>query len=104
MAIRKSSGDVFKDLCFDQVESGNLRVRVFLMSKIAQWIRENGYTQQQAAEELGTTQSRISDLMTGKINKFTVDNLLSMLSLMGFDMEPVETPTRSSLVLTERAA
>jgi predicted XRE-type DNA-binding protein len=104
MAIHKSSGDVFKDLGFDQAESGNLRVRAFLMGKITQWIRDNGYTQQQAAEELGITQSRISDLMTGKINKFTVDNLLSMLSLMGFDMQPVETRTHSSLVLTERAA
>ena len=104
MAIQKSSGNVFKDLGFDRAEAGNLRVRSFLMSKISQWIKEQGYTQQQAAKELGITQSRVSDLMTGKIHKFTVDNLLAMLSLMGFDMEPVETRTRSSLVLTERAA
>ena len=104
MAIQKSSGNVFTDLGFDQAEAGNLRVRSFLMSKITQWVKDNGYIQQQAAEELGITQSRISDLMTGKIHRFTVDNLLAMLSIIGFDLEPVETQSGSSLVLVERVA
>jgi len=42
--------------------------------------------------------------MTGKIYKFTVDNLLAMLSMIGFDFEPVETRTHSTLVMTERVA
>jgi len=56
MAIKKSSGDVFKDLGFESPEAGNLRVRSYLMAKLTQWVRENGYTQTQAAEELGITQ------------------------------------------------
>ena len=63
--------------------AGNLRVRAYLMSKLTKWVRENAYKQTEAAEELGITQSRVSDLMTGKIQKFTVDNLLSMLSIIG---------------------
>jgi len=104
VAIRQSSGDIFKDLGFEAPEAGNLRVRSYLMAKLTQWIRENAYTQSQAAEELGITQSRVSDLMTGKIHKFTVDNLLAMLSMIGFDFEPVETSNGSTLVMTERAA
>lgn len=104
MAIQKSSGDVFKDLGFDAPEAGNLRVRAYLMAKLTKWVRENAYKQSEAAEELGITQSRVSDLMTGKIQKFTVDNLLSMLSMIGFDFEPVESETQSLLIMTERAA
>lgn len=104
MAIKKSSGNVFKDLGFEAPEAGNLLVRSYLMVKLTEWVQENGYTQNQAAEELGITQSRVSDLMTGKIQKFTVDNLLAMLSMIGFDFEPVESKTKSTLVMTERAA
>jgi predicted XRE-type DNA-binding protein len=104
MAIKKSSGDLFEDLGLSAPEAGNLRVRAWLMAKISRWINENGYKQKQAAEVLGITQSRVSDLMTGKIQKFTVDNLLTMMSVIGYEIEPVESGTASSLVLTERAA
>lgn len=104
MAIQKSSGDVFKDLGFAAPEAANLRVRAFLMGKLSDWIQAHAYKQREAAEFLGITQSRVSDLMTGKIQKFTVDNLLTMLSMVGYDFEPVETKAKSSLVLKERAA
>lgn len=104
MTIQKSSGDVFKDLGFDAPEAANLRVRAFLMNKLSEWIKVRSYKQKEAAEILGVTQSRVSDLMTGKIQKFTVDNLLTMLSTVGYDFEPVETKAKSSLVIKERAA
>lgn len=104
MAIQKSSGDVFKDIGFTAPLAANLRVRAFLMNKLSAWIKAHAYKQKEAAEILGVTQSRVSDLMTGKIQKFTVDNLLTMLSLVGYEFEPVETKARSSLDIKKRAA
>ena len=104
MAIKKSSGDVFKDLGFATSEAANLRVRAFLMSKLTEWIKDNEFKQKDAAEILGVTQSRVSDIMTGKIQKFTVDNLLNMLSTAGFDFVPVETKAKTSLIMKVRAA
>jgi predicted XRE-type DNA-binding protein len=42
-------------------------------------IRERGITQAEAAEELGTTQGRISELMNGKIQAFNIDALTNIL-------------------------
>ena len=97
MAIHKSTGNVFEDLGFNEAEAENLRLRSFLMSKISFWIQENGLTQKQASQALGVTQSRISDIATGKIHKFTVDSLMYLLGVTGVSFKPKETKTRTVL-------
>jgi predicted XRE-type DNA-binding protein len=97
MAIHESTGNVFEDLGFSATEAENLRLRSFLMSKIAFWIQENGLTQKQASQTLGVTQSRISDIVTGKIHKFTVDSLMYLLGTTGVSFQPKETKTRTTL-------
>lgn len=101
MAIHESSGNVFDDLGFDAPESMNLRVRSLLMMRISRWIEVNEFTQKEAAIELDVSQSRISDLMTGKIQKFTVDNLLNLFSAIGGSLEPKETRTSTTLKLID---
>jgi predicted XRE-type DNA-binding protein len=50
-------------------------------------IEQQGWTQIEAAEKLGVTQPRISNLINGKIDKFTLDMLFSMLDQLGFKAE-----------------
>lgn len=97
MAIQKSTGNVFKDLGFTEPEAENLIMRSFFMNKIAFWISENELTQKEASQHLGITQSRVSDIKTGKIHKFTVDNLMLLLGKTGVSFHPKETRTRTSL-------
>ncbi len=47
-------------------------------------IEQEGWTQKQAAEILGVSQPRISDIVNGKIDKFTLDVLFSILDKLGF--------------------
>lgn len=47
-------------------------------------IRQRGWNQAEAATRLGLTQPRISDLMNGKIEKFTLDAMFDMLDTLGF--------------------
>jgi predicted XRE-type DNA-binding protein len=47
-------------------------------------IEDRGWTQSEAAEILGVNQPRISDVVNGKIDKFTLDGLFSMLDNLGF--------------------
>lgn len=47
-------------------------------------IDREGWTQKEAAEKLCVTQPCISDVVNGKINKFTLDVLFSMLDKLGF--------------------
>ncbi|MEK6813242.1 MAG: XRE family transcriptional regulator [Nitrospirota bacterium] len=81
--MTRSSGNVFKDLGFEREEAENLRVRAELMAEIEKYIRRKGMTQAEAAKSLGVTQPRISDLMRGKIDVFSVDTLIAMLAQIG---------------------
>ena len=82
-AVEKSSGNVFVDLGFPKDEAVNIIARLQLMAQIEDFIKERGWTQQQAAQVLGITQSRVSELMTSHSEKFTVDKLMSLLDRLG---------------------
>jgi predicted XRE-type DNA-binding protein len=46
-------------------------------------IERRKWTQAQAAEALGISQSRVSDLIRGKCDKFSVGKLLTLASRVG---------------------
>jgi predicted XRE-type DNA-binding protein len=77
--IIESSGNVFVDLGFPKAEAENLLARTVFMAEIKKVIRENEWTQVEAAQRLGVSQPRISDLMHGRIEKFSVDMLMKWL-------------------------
>ncbi|HEY2414459.1 MAG TPA: helix-turn-helix transcriptional regulator [Pirellulaceae bacterium] len=83
MRIERSSGNVFRDLGFTDSEAENLRIRADLMISLSKLIDDRGLTQGQAAKLLGVTQPRISALVRGKIQLFSVDSLMEMLGRTG---------------------
>ncbi|OHV03815.1 hypothetical protein C1Y40_05231 [Mycobacterium talmoniae] len=85
---------VFYDLTDSPDEAANLTARGLLMIAIEQRIREAGWTQNEAAARLHVTQPRVSDLLNGKISKFSLDALVNMLAPVGltFDVRPLEHP------------
>lgn len=89
MAIKmqRSSGNVFRDLGFPAVEAENLRVRADLMIALSRLIRARGLTQAAAARLFGVSQPRVSDLVRGKIGRFSVDTLIAMLGNAGIQVE-----------------
>ena len=64
-------------------EAANLRVRSELMDKIAELITANGWTQVEAAAQCGLTQPRISDLLRGRISRFSLDALVNIAAALG---------------------
>lgn len=82
-----SSGNVFEDLGFSKEEAENLKVRSVLMAGIRRIIAEEGITQTEAAERFGVTQPRVSDLVRGKIELFSIDALINMLAAAGHQVE-----------------
>ena len=81
--IQRSKRNVFRDLGFDIDESENLRIRSDLMIELSELIQNKGWTQVQAAELMGVSQPRISDLVRGKIDRFSIDSLIAMLGSAG---------------------
>jgi predicted XRE-type DNA-binding protein len=74
----KSSGNVLIDLGFDQDEAAVLQMRASLMSDLRLYIEKRKLTQAQAAKRLGLAQSRVSDLVRGKWDKFSLEMLITL--------------------------
>ena len=81
--IRRSSGNVFRDLGFPGEEAENLKIRTDLMIQLSKVIQARRLTQAEAADLFGVTQPRVSDLVRGKIDRFSVDTLVAMLGHAG---------------------
>lgn len=81
--ITRSTGNVFEDLGFPSEEAANLEVRSTLMGSIRSIIEHEGLTQARAAKLFGVTQPRVSDLVRGKIELFSIDALVNMLASAG---------------------
>lgn len=81
--VTPADGNVFEDLGFDKEEAVNLKLRSDLAVSIVRFIRENELTQTEAAEAFGVTQPEISLLNNAKIDDFTIDRLVNMLSRVG---------------------
>lgn len=94
-AITKSSGDVFRNLGFSAAEARNLRIRSELLTALRKLIEKEGLTQADAAKRFKVSQPRISDLMRGKISRFSLDTLVNMLTDAGMDVAvKIRHPTR----------
>ena len=72
--------------------AASIRARSGLMISLTEVIRQQGMTQAQAAVFFGVTQPRISDLMRGKVNLFSLDTLIDMAATAG--MGPVVKVSR----------
>jgi len=89
---QRSSGNVFRDLGFGPDEAGNLRVRADLMIALSKLIEDRGLTQVKAAKLFGVSQPRVSDLVRGKIERFSVDTLIAMLGAAGMQVTVTTRP------------
>lgn len=77
-SVTKSSGNVFLDLGFDKEEAELLQLRATLMSDLRKYVKDNELTQEKAAALFGIAQSRVSDLIRGKWEKFSLEMLISL--------------------------
>jgi predicted XRE-type DNA-binding protein len=68
-------------------EAEAMKLRPSLMMALKDHIAREKLTQKAAAEVFGVTQPRISDLMRGKINLFSLDMLVNMLATAGLHVE-----------------
>jgi predicted XRE-type DNA-binding protein len=82
-------------------EAASMRARSDLMRNLAEVIRQQGMTQAQAAALFGVTQPRVSDLVRGKVNLFSLDTLIDMAATAG--MVPTVKVSMPKAVSAKRA-
>lgn len=71
------------DLGFDPAEAAVLQIRSNLMSDLRLYIENHKLTQSEAAKRLGIAQSRVSDLVRGKWDKFSLEMLIMLEARLG---------------------
>lgn len=79
----KTNKNVFKDVGFDDAEAANLEARARLMVLLEKEIKRLKLTQTQVAKGLGVKPPRVSELLHGKIEKFSLDLLVVYLARLG---------------------
>jgi predicted XRE-type DNA-binding protein len=80
-AVTPSSGNVFADLGVP--DAGIALAKANLAHRICTVIADRKLTQTKAAEALGLTQPKVSDLVRGKLDGFSVDRLFKLLNKLG---------------------
>ena len=92
--VHRSTGNVFRDVGFPPGEAENLRVRSELMIQVRRILESRKLTQAAAAKLFGVTQPRISDLVRGRIELFSIDGLINMLAHAGVQVSVVVKRSR----------
>ena len=85
--LLESCGNVFLNLGFSPEEATILAMRSQLMGELRIKIRDMEWTQAEAAQVLGISQSRVSDLIRGKFEKFSLDMLITLATRAGKKVE-----------------
>ncbi len=75
--------NVFVDLGFDPAEAAVLQMRANVMGDLRLYIQKNRLTESEAAKRLGIAQSRVSDLVRGKWDKFSLEMLITLEARLG---------------------
>ena len=71
----------------DLAECNKKHLKEKLAITLIQLIRSKDWNQSLASEHLRVSQPRISDLMRGKIDRFSIDSLLEMMFRSGYSFE-----------------
>jgi predicted XRE-type DNA-binding protein len=91
-ALEASSGNVYLDLGFPPPEAEYLALRSRLMLMLERLIASRKLTQVEAARLLGVSQPRVSDVVRGRVERFTIDALVEMLARAGVQLDIVVLP------------
>lgn len=86
-AMTASCGNVFLDIGLEPGQAAVMALKADLMGRLRLLVKERDWTQAQAAECFGIAQSRVSDLMSGKWKKFSLDMLITLAARAGNRVE-----------------
>lgn len=80
--------NAFDAVTGDKEKANELQIKADLIITIRDIVEAKGWKQNKTAEALNLTQPRVSDLLNGKIDKFSIDLLMTCLFRLGFRFKP----------------
>ena len=88
--VTKGSGNVFADLGLENAEE--LLAKAQLVCAISDVIKSRKLKQRQIADAMGIDQPKVSDLLRGRTDGYSIDRLLHFLNALDQDVEIVISP------------
>ncbi len=99
--IEKSSGNVYVDLGYP--DPGEMKIKAGLAKAIAEAIKAQGLTQDQAAERMGLSQPKVSGIVRGVFRGISVAKMMEGLQRLGLDVhifvEPARNPGHAEILV-----
>ena len=92
IAVEAGSGNVYADLGLGDAQE--MLVKAKLASKIAEIIKRQNLTQQQAAELLAMPQPKVSLMLRGQFRGISESKMLNCLARLGRDIDIVVKPAK----------
>jgi len=83
--IQCGSGNVFADLGLPDADK--LKIKSGLVFEIAQAIRKQRLTQNEAAHRMGISQPKVSGMIRGDFSNLSERKLMDCLNRLGYDIE-----------------
>ena len=93
----------FELISTDPVKFNTWSIKSKLIIIIRKLMIDNNWSQSEAAEKLGISPPRVSNMLNGKLDKFSIDTLLEMVLKMGYklymDFNPLKTESPLTMVV-----
>jgi predicted XRE-type DNA-binding protein len=93
---RKRFASVWDAIEDSAAEAASMKLRAELANEIIERLRAQRLTQAKAAELIGVTQPRVSDLMRGRLTLFSLDALVDIADRVGLRTRIVVNPKRAA--------
>jgi len=94
MKVTPADGNIFETLGF--LDAEELKAKAELVIQIIQIMEERGLKQVEAAEIMGIDQPKVSQLVHGRLDGFSMERLYRFLNALGMDVEIVVKPVPRS--------
>lgn len=87
------SKNVFRNLGFSEEEAAGLKLKSYLFMALQEAIRNSSMTQKEIAETIGSDQPKVSKILNGKFNEFSIERITEYTQKLGCDIHISITPT-----------
>jgi predicted XRE-type DNA-binding protein len=93
--FERSFGNIYKDLGYKKPDE--MLIKAELAVKIAKVIKLLGLTQLEAAEKIGISQDKVSNLLRGNFSRLSEKKMMNCLINLGYDIRISIKPSRTSV-------
>jgi len=100
------SKNVFADLGFTEEEAAGLKLKSCLFMSLQEAIKNSGKKQTDVAAIIGTDQAKVSKILNGKLDEFSIERIAEFMQKLGYDIHigtcPAPADRQGTVVMDKR--